>query len=564
VLLEHSTKLVSLRKAWSKVRANGLGSTVKATVTTTKDFDRNAEYRLKQIQKKIRTQTFKFAPQLGILKSKGPGKGFRGIVVSPLENRIVERALLDCLQEKVPFVTNVLDTPSSIGGVPNRGVGHGLSLVHAALNQPNAYFIRSDISGFFDNICRSRVIEILSQHISEPEFLDLLSDACTVILDNEIQLGENRRVFPEGDNGVAQGSPLSALFGNILLHEFDTQFNDRGITCVRFIDDFVLIGEERKVKKAFRNATKYLSDIGLSCHDPFDRSVSKQKAQHGSSDQLFIFLGYELNREIRRPSPKAQSDLISNVQRHLDDSKIDIQNQINRKPNTYPNKKYIQTLFLIDKIVLGWGHAFSYSSESFSKIDSEINKRLLKFNDWFKNTSSTLNGDLKRRILGVSLLKDIPVRQFCDLPFAFKKLKHHPKSKNCITVSTDGSRVPYESGANRAIGHGGWAAIFHDPYDELVGYEPMATNNGMELRAVVEALKYTKKGERLHIRTDSQYIFRTTKEGGMVRENITLWREIESLCSERLVSFEWVKAHSGDEFNELADKLANAQANMFR
>ena len=122
------------------------------------------------------------------------------------------------------------------------------------------WFVRSDISGFFDGVPRADILAKLGQHIEDERFLALLGRATEVVLANEKALGEDRKCFPKDDIGVAQGSPLSPLFGNILLWEFDKRFNDRGIICVRFIDDFVLLGEaEGNVRNAFASARSHLA-----------------------------------------------------------------------------------------------------------------------------------------------------------------------------------------------------------------------------------------------------------------------------------------------------------------
>ena len=251
-----ATHLRTLLRAWRKVRANGLSSSAEETVATVTRFDSDAVRNIIRLQHRLRNGSFRFDPQKGVLKSKSDG-GKRGIVMASVQNRIVERALLDSLQANVPYVQQVVRHPTSVGGVPHRSVPHGLSQIQSAIEEGSKYFVRSDISGFFDNIPRGRVLKELNKRIDDKEFLSLLDRATTVTLANESRLGEDRSAFPCDEEGVAQGSPLSALFGNILLHDFDLRFNDRGIVCVRFIDDFVILGSaERSVRKAFENAKR--------------------------------------------------------------------------------------------------------------------------------------------------------------------------------------------------------------------------------------------------------------------------------------------------------------------
>ena len=225
-----ATELNSLRNAWQRIRANGSVSKSHETRTAVEAFAGKAERNLGKIQRLLRDKKFEFEPQYGILKKKSSG-GKRGIVLASVQNRVVERALLDCLQSYSSFVKSVITQPTSVGGVPNRSVPHGLKLVKDAFEAGKRYSGRSDISGFFDHIPKATVIERIAGDIDDPRFIETLTAATTVVLKNEEALGDDRSVFPTDEEGVAQGSPLSPLFGNILLYDFDREFNSRGTSA---------------------------------------------------------------------------------------------------------------------------------------------------------------------------------------------------------------------------------------------------------------------------------------------------------------------------------------------
>ncbi|MBO6602398.1 MAG: hypothetical protein JJ938_02985 [Roseicyclus sp.] len=116
---------------------------------------------------------------------------------------------------------------------------------------------------FFDGVPRDQVLATLSKDVPDQEFLNLLDKATTVSLGNADRLGEDRKVFPTNYEGVAQGSPLSPLFGNILLFDFDRQLNGRGVICIRFVDDFVIMSSSQaKCNAAFKSAKKILNVAG--------------------------------------------------------------------------------------------------------------------------------------------------------------------------------------------------------------------------------------------------------------------------------------------------------------
>lgn len=95
------------------------------------------------------------------------------------------------------------------------------------------------------------------------------------------------------------------------------------------------------------------------------------------------------------------------------------------------------------------------------------------------------------------------------------------------------------------------------------------TNNRMEMRAIIEAMKaITLKDYEVHIYSDSElcintfttWIFRWEKEGFSGRKNVDLLKlgleEYRKFPKGNLV-FHWVKGHNGVQGNEIADMLAS-------
>jgi ribonuclease HI/retron-type reverse transcriptase len=559
---DHATEQTILRSAWQSIRANGVVSRSHETRTAVEMFDRDSERNLKKIQKRLRDGVFAFDPQTGVLKRKASG-GRRGIVMASVNNRVVERAWLDCLQGRSQYIKSVITQPTSVGGVPGRSVPHGLKLVRDAFESGKKVFIRSDISGFFDNIPRLDVIEKLAKEIDDPRFIDTLLAATAVTLKNEELLGEVRRVFPTNEEGVAQGSPLSPLFGNILLFDFDKKFNDRGVICVRFIDDFLLLAEsETKVQKAFISAKTSLEALGLKCHDPCAQNANRDKASSGRAEDGFVFLGYHIQPGLFQPSQAARKNLLHALDEHLTFGRTVIEEVCEGQGEFASRQRYAQTLVLIDKVIKGWGNAFAYSSapDRGESLDLQIDKKLDSFRNWFASKISGLDWCMRRRVGGVSLLTDIEKKDLDQVPFALNAAARFSRTKTTITISTDGSLATIVRKRGRDQGPGGWAFVVHETGEERTGSAAATTINQMELRAVVEAVRFADPSKPLIIQTDSQYVAGAVKNQAVVRTNISLWKEYHELCAGRKVKIVWVKGHSGDAFNDRADKLAGQAA----
>jgi RNA-directed DNA polymerase len=403
----HSTKEKYLVRAWQKVRANGIASSSKDTRDETKRFEEIAPLELQKIQRQLQENRFHFANQRGIpiKKHKGSGK-VRPVVLAPIKNRIVQRALLDLLQDKVPAVKNVLDTKTSIGGVPGRGTKHAISIINAAIADGATYFSSSDISGFFTKIPRQNIINFIADQSNDPRLADLFQRGINTTLENEKELGAHKDLFPIDDIGVAQGSPLSPLIGNILLNEFDRSLNDRGITCVRYIDDFVILGPSaKKVNKAMASATKMLSDFGMSVYDPIK---SPNKAASGLVSKGFNFLGCHINPGQVAPSREARAKLLAKVDGLLKDGERAVRLAAKSDGQIELKHCQIQTLIHLDGVLRGWGHAFSFCNtpQVFDDLDAKTDEAVSKFMSLCHSLGSKKNVKQRRRILGVGLLSD--------------------------------------------------------------------------------------------------------------------------------------------------------------
>ncbi|MAK12475.1 MAG: ribonuclease HI [Candidatus Pelagibacter sp.] len=122
-------------------------------------------------------------------------------------------------------------------------------------------------------------------------------------------------------------------------------------------------------------------------------------------------------------------------------------------------------------------------------------------------------------------------------------------------------------------GRGGWAAIIIDgqKIKKLSGASENTTNNRMELTAVISALKYV-KDFNIELFTDSKYtkdgiqqwIINWKKNGWKTTnkqkvKNIDLWQELDELNQKKKISWNWVKGHANDMYNNMADELAKSE-----
>ena len=121
-------------------------------------------------------------------------------------------------------------------------------------------------------------------------------------------------------------------------------------------------------------------------------------------------------------------------------------------------------------------------------------------------------------------------------------------------------------------GPGGWGAIIlseEKNETNISGKEKSTTNNRMELMAPIMALRKIKKASKVIIYTDSIYLkngittwIKNWEKNGWKSvnkkpvKNKDLWVTLNKLSKEHVINWKWVKAHAGNKYNEIADKLA--------
>lgn len=141
-----------------------------------------------------------------------------------------------------------------------------------------------------------------------------------------------------------------------------------------------------------------------------------------------------------------------------------------------------------------------------------------------------------------------------------------------ITIYTDGA-------CSGNPGPGGWGAILMmgDVRKEISGGSENTTNNIMELSAVIEALKLLKRPCKVNVFSDSAYVVNAFNQkwiygwimknwrtaGGDSVKNKELWQELYSLTKVHDVTFNKVKGHADNEFNNRCDEMAVAESKKF-
>ena len=142
-------------------------------------------------------------------------------------------------------------------------------------------------------------------------------------------------------------------------------------------------------------------------------------------------------------------------------------------------------------------------------------------------------------------------------------------------VAQGGVRIWTDGACLGNPGPGGWAIVLEQGGVQVKtrsGSAAETTNNAMELRAVLAALEIAEPGTQ--IISDSKYVvdgvgkwlagwrsdgWKTS--AGTTIANLELWQRLDRALDRDAVAVSWTRGHAGSRFNELADRLATAEAN---
>jgi ribonuclease HI len=138
-----------------------------------------------------------------------------------------------------------------------------------------------------------------------------------------------------------------------------------------------------------------------------------------------------------------------------------------------------------------------------------------------------------------------------------------------------------DGGCSGNPGPGGWAFILRHVATnkelEKAGAEKETTNNRMELQAVIEGLDTLKRGCKVELFTDSEYVrnglmtwMKGWKKNNWIKssdkkpvKNVDLWKRLDVLIAQHEIKFTRVAGHSGHPENDRCDELAVAAYQRF-
>lgn len=275
-LLELILRSENLNQAYLKVKSNkGAGGVDGMKIDELLSFLKDNRESLIQ---KLKEGKYKPNPVRRVEIPKETKGDFRKLGVPTVVDRVIQQAITQVLS---PLYEEQF-SENSFGFRPKRGAHDALKQCQQNVDEGYIYVVDMDLEKFFDTVCQSKLIEILSRTIKDGRVISLIH--------KYLNAGVIRNgVFEKTEVGMPQGGPLSPLLSNIMLNELDKELERRGHRFVRYADDCMIFAKSRK------SAERTLEKIMGFIEGKLFLKVNREKTQVALISHV-KYLGYSFYR----------------------------------------------------------------------------------------------------------------------------------------------------------------------------------------------------------------------------------------------------------------------------
>ncbi len=277
-LLERILDRENLNRAFKRVKANkGAPGIDGMTVDEAMPYIRENR---KELLERIFRGKYTPSPVRRVEIPK-PDGGIRKLGIPTVLDRTIQQAMA---QQLIPIYEPMF-ADGSYGYRPGRSAKDAISKIKEYAEQGYHYAVALDLSKYFDTLNHELLLNTLRKSVKDERVIQLIK---RYLRSGVMEDG----VVMATEEGSPQGGNLSPLLANVYLNEFDLEFQKRGVPCIRYADDIVLLAKSKRAsERLLETSTTYLEEkLKLKVNKDKSRTVSVLAIRN------FKFLGFALGR----------------------------------------------------------------------------------------------------------------------------------------------------------------------------------------------------------------------------------------------------------------------------
>lgn len=305
-----------------------------------------------------------------------PQGGVRMLGIPTVTDRMLQQAIHQVLS---PVYEEQFDK-NSFGFRPRKNAHQAVMTAKEYINAGYDWIIELDLEKFFDTVNHQKLMALLSNTVKDKRTLKLIN----AYLRSGIMEGG---MVSQRIEGTPQGSPLSPLLSNIVLHELDKELNKRGHKFVRYADDCsIYVRSEKSARQVVESITKYIEKkLRLKVNR------EKTKISRPTASQL---LGFSFYKDKERYEIRISKKSLKRIKEKC--------KRITKSSDPTPQQAKLEKL---EAVIRGWINYFKIAKakSNLQRLDEVIRTRL-RITTWrkWKRIKTKVNNLIK---LGIAKSK---------------------------------------------------------------------------------------------------------------------------------------------------------------